>query len=311
MSIRVGTCSWADDSLSALWYPDWANSAEGRLRYYAERFDTVELNASFYALPTAETAAAWARRTPDGFIFHAKAFAMMTRHPVRAEQLPPDLRDLFDYDERGRVSHPSREQRAEVFDRFLHAVDPLREAGRLGGILMQMPPYMVRKPESFEYLEWARGQLRDHRMLVEFRHRSWLEPEVAAKTLSFLESIDATYVMVDAPRTDARNVAPTVIAQTGDEAYLRLHGRNAATWNRRGGSASERFDYLYSDEELAEWVGPLREVSEQAEQAYAFFNNNATSPDGHGGRMAQAAANAKALQQLLQAQKVPVSSAKS
>ena len=96
MSIRVGTCSWADDSLSALWYPDWAKSAEGRLRYYAERFDTVELNASFYALPTAETAAAWARRTPDGFIFHVKAFAMMTRHPVRAEQLPPDMRELFE-----------------------------------------------------------------------------------------------------------------------------------------------------------------------------------------------------------------------
>ena len=150
MSIRVGTCSWADDSLSALWYPDWAKSAEGRLRYYAERFDTVELNASFYALPTAETAAAWARRTPDGFIFHVKAFAMMTRHPVRAEQLPPDLRELFDYDERGRVSHPSREQRAEVFDRFLHAVDPLREAGRLGGVLMQLPPYLVRNPESLE-----------------------------------------------------------------------------------------------------------------------------------------------------------------
>ena len=127
MSIRVGTCSWADDSLSALWYPDWAKSAEGRLRYYAERFDTVELNASFYALPTAETAAAWARRTPDGFIFHVKAFAMMTRHPVRAEQLPPDMRDAFEFDERGRVIHPSRELRGEVFDRFLHAIDPLRQ----------------------------------------------------------------------------------------------------------------------------------------------------------------------------------------
>jgi uncharacterized protein YecE (DUF72 family) len=88
---------------------------------------------------------------------------------------------------------------------------------------------------------------------------------------------------------------------------VRFHGRNAETWNKRGGSASERFDYLYSDEELQEWIGPLRELAEGAEQAYAFFNNNATSPDGRGGRMAQAAANAKELQRLLQAANVPVS----
>jgi uncharacterized protein YecE (DUF72 family) len=89
-------------------------------------------------------------------------------------------------------------------------------------------------------------------------------------------------------------------------AYIRFHGRNADTWNKRGGSAAERFDYLYSGDELREWVSPLRELAEEAEQAYAFFNNNATSPDGRGGRMAQAAANAQELQRLLQAEKVPV-----
>jgi uncharacterized protein YecE (DUF72 family) len=115
-------------------------------------------------------------------------------------------------------------------------------------------------------------------------------------------------VIVDAPRIEGgKNLVPTVLALTSRMAYVRFHGRNADTWNKRGGSASERFDYLYSEEELAEWVGPLRELSEQAEQAYAFFNNNATSPDGQGGRMAQAAANAKALQRLLQEAKVPVS----
>jgi uncharacterized protein YecE (DUF72 family) len=137
-------------------------------------------------------------------------------------------------------------------------------------------------------------------MLVEFRHRSWLEPEVAAKTLSFLESIDATYVMVDEPRTDAKNVAPTVIAQTGDQAYLRLHGRNAATWNRRGGSASERFDYLYSDDELREWVEPLRELEQRAETVWVMFNNNGRSVDTvTGGEIAQAPVNALTMQELL------------
>ena len=145
-------------------------------------------------------------------------------------------------------------------------------------------------------------------MLVESRHVSGLDEEHRDETLRFLEELGATNVIVDAPRIEgAKNLSPTVLALTSPTAYVRFHGRNAETWNKRGGSAAERFDYLYSDEELQEWVAPLRELSEQAEQAYAFFNNNATSPDGRGGRMAQAAANAKELQRLLQAANVPVS----
>ena len=137
-------------------------------------------------------------------------------------------------------------------------------------------------------------------MLVEFRHVSWLDEENRDETLRFLEELGAANVIVDSPRIEgAKNLSPTVVALTSPTAYVRFHGRNASTWNKRGGGASERFDYLYSDDELSEWVEPLRELAGQAEQAYAFFNNNATSPDGHGGRMAQAAANAKALQQLL------------
>jgi uncharacterized protein YecE (DUF72 family) len=148
-AVRVGTCSWADESLVKVWYPRNVRSAEGRLRHYAERFDVVEVNASYYALPTAEAAADWARRTPPGFVFHVKAFGLMTRHPVRVEQLPPDLREQAQTDHLGRVQHPSEELRREVFDRFHHALEPLRDAGKLGGILMQMPPYMVFKPSSF------------------------------------------------------------------------------------------------------------------------------------------------------------------
>ena len=233
---------------------------------------------------------------------------MITRHPVKLESLPPDLRDEAKTDERGRVDRPSRELRGEVFRRFLGALEPLRSAGKLGGILFQFPPYVVYKDLSLDYLHWAREQVGDDEMLVEFRHESWLDDEHRDDTLSFLEEIDATHVIVDAPRIEgARNLVPTVLALTSPTAYIRFHGRNAETWNKRGGGAAERFDYLYSDDELREWIGPLRELSEQAEQAYAFFNNNATSPDGRGGRIAQAAANAKELQRLLQAEKVPVS----
>ncbi|HEY3765549.1 MAG TPA: DUF72 domain-containing protein [Gaiellales bacterium] len=280
-------------------------SSEARLQHYAAQFDTVELNASYYALPSPEATAAWARRTPPGFVFHVKAFGMMTRHPVKPEQLPADLRAEAQTDDRGRIEHPSRELRAEVFTRFRAALEPLREAGKLGGILMQFPSYITRKPASLEYLEWAKERLGGDEMMVEFRHRSWLEPQTADETLSFLRALEATYVMVDAPRTDGRNLVPTVVGATSDTAYLRLHGRNAATWNVRGRSAAERFDYLYSAEELGEWSAPLRELSSLSERTYVMFNNNGRSA-GPEGPVAQAPTNAHMLREILQAEGVPV-----
>jgi uncharacterized protein YecE (DUF72 family) len=305
--IRIGTCSWADEALSKHWYPKGLAAGE-RLAYYAEHFDTVEVDSTYYRLPAEEMVRGWAERTPDGFVMHVKAFGLMTRHPVKLESLPPDLRDEAPTDDKGRVERPSREFRGEVFRRFLEALEPLRSAGKLGGILFQFPSYVVYKDRSLEYLQWAREQLGDDELLVEFRHVSWLDDEHRDDTLRFLEELGATHVIVDAPRIEgAKNLVPTVLALTSPTTYIRFHGRNAETWNKRGGSAAERFDYLYSDDELREWVDPLRELTGQAEQAYAFFNNNATSPDGRGGRMAQAAANAKALQRLLQSANVPVS----
>jgi uncharacterized protein YecE (DUF72 family) len=308
--VRVGTCSWADESLSAWWYPKGIRTAEDRLRYYAERFDTVELDASYYRLPDEEQARRWVERTPPGFLFHVKAFGMMTRHPVRIEQLPPDLRDAAEADERGRVDRPSRELRAEVFARFHAGLEPLREAGKLGGILLQFPPYIVSKASSRDYIAWAKEQLGGDEALVEFRHRSWFDDDQRADTLSFLEELGAGHVVVDAPKTDARNLVPTVLARTSPIVYVRFHGRNAKTWNVRGTSAAQRFDYLYSDEELEEWVEPLQELAEGAEQAYAVFNNNGRSPrppgiDGDEREwVAQAPLNALTFKELLGAGKM-------
>jgi uncharacterized protein YecE (DUF72 family) len=305
--VRIGTCSWADESLSKYWYPRGLKPGE-RLGYYAERFDTVEVDSTYYRLPPEEMVARWAERTPQGFVMHVKAFGVMTRHPVKIEQLPPDLRGEAPVDERGRVDRPSREFRAEIFSRFLAALEPLRSAGKLGGILFQLPSYVVCKPVSLDYLEWARGQLEGEDMLVEFRHRSWLDDENREATLAFLEGIGATHVIVDAPKTEARNLVPTVLALTSPTAYVRFHGRNASTWNVRGRSAAERFDYLYSDDELGEWVEPMREIAGKAENAYAFFNNNGRS-SANGGFVAQAATNAVALRGLLDKASVPVSAA--
>ena len=307
--IRVGVCSWADETLSKFWYPKGVTSGEERLRYYAERFETVEANSTYYRLPDPNMVEKWVERTPPGFTMHVKAFGVMTRHPVKVDQLPSDLRDV-PTDARGRVERPPREYRAEVFARFHDALEPLRSAGKLGGILMQFPSYVVFRPQSFEYLEWSHEQLRGDEMLVEFRHASWLDEENRAETLRFLEEHGMTYVTVDAPTTGGRNVLPTVVAATSSTAYVRFHGRNEKTWNKRTGSAAERFDYLYSEDELRESVPQLTELAEEAQTVYAMFNNNGRStmpsppfPEAmeneKDGIVAQAPTNAQMLKRLL------------
>jgi uncharacterized protein YecE (DUF72 family) len=297
--IRIGTCSWADDALSKHWYPP-GTPARDRLPYYAERFSTVEVDSTYYRVPDEKMVRGWAERTPDGFVMHVKAFGLMTRHPVKLEQVPPELRDGLPVDHRGRVDRPPRDARAGVFRMFLEALEPLRASRKLGGILFQMPPYVVWKPSSLDYLEWARDQVGGDAFLFEPRHRSWFAEEIRAELLRWLEERRMTWVVVDAPKTDAANVPATLVATTTPMAYVRFHGRNAGTWNVRGGSAAQRFDHLYGEDELREWVPPLRQLSEQAAEAYAFFNNN-NQTDG----VAQAPAGALLLRKLLEEEDVP------
>ncbi len=304
--VRVGTCSWADESLTKYWYPPGVKTGD-RLRYYAQHFDTVEVDSTYYRLPVEEMVQRWAERTPDGFVMHVKAFGVMTRHPVKVEQLPTDMRDDAPVDEKGRVDRPPREFRAEVFKRFHDALEPLRAAGKLGGILFQLPPYVVYRDRSLEYIAWAKEQLGDDEMMVEFRHASWYDDENREETLRFLEQLGATHVIVDAPRIEgARNVIPMVLALTSPTLYVRFHGRNAETWNKRGGGAQDRFDYLYSKEELREWVEPLRELSNEAEQAFALMNTNKWSEGPDGRIIPQGAYNAQTLREVLDEEGVPV-----
>jgi uncharacterized protein YecE (DUF72 family) len=297
--IRIGTCSWADDALSKHWDPP-GTPPRDRLAYYAERFSTVEVDSTYYRVPDEKMVRGWAERTPDGFVMHVKAFGLMTRHPVKLEQVPPELRDGLPVDHRGRVDRPPRDQRAGVFRMFLEALEPLRASGKLGGILFQMPPYVVWKPSSLDYLEWARDQVGDDGFLFEPRHRSWFAEDIRPELLRWLEERKMSWVVVDAPKTDAANVPDTLVATTTPTAYVRFHGRNAGTWNVRGGSAAQRFDHMYGEDELREWVPPLRQLSEQAAEAYAFFNNN-NQTDG----VAQAPAGALLLRKLLEEENIP------
>lgn len=310
-AVRIGTCSFADEALTKVFYPPGLRTGPERLAHYATAFDTVEVDSTFYRLQPPETVAKWADAVPEGFVFHVKAFAPMTRHGVKHEALPEPLRSLLQPDDRGRVERMPRDVRAEAFRLFREMVAPLREAGKLGAVLLQLAPYVVVKPRSLEYLEWAHAQLDGYDVVVEFRHRSWFEDEHRAETLSFLEANRFGNVVVDAPRSRAKNLIPTVIAVTSPTAYVRFHGRNAATWNVRGGSAAERFDYLYPVEELQEWVEPMRRLAGEAEQAFALMNTNAYGPSPHdpGRLVAQGPENGLALARVLRGAGVPATPA--
>ena len=247
--IRLGTCSWADEGLVKHWYPRGVSSPAARLAYYAERFDTVEVDSPFYHLPSPETAAKWAERTPDGFVWHAKASAAMTGH--------------------------EEADRETAFREFRESLAPLEASGKLRGVLLQYHPRFKKSRAALEELEAVRPLLEPLVPLIEFRHRSWMEEDERADTLSFLERQGLSYVSVDSPRTRASNVLPRVAAATHPVAYVRFHGRNWKTWNIRGAKTSaERFDWMYSAEELAEWVEPLARLADEAEEVYAMMNNN-------------------------------------
>ncbi|MFH1833416.1 MAG: DUF72 domain-containing protein, partial [bacterium] len=257
------------------WYPPAIRTAADRLRYYAARFDTVEVDSSFYGLPTSGTARLWAERTPPGFVFHIKAFGMLTRHGVRPQQLPVALREAHDFelDRYGRILHPPQELREEAFSMFTEALEPLREEGKLGLVLMQFPPYFVANAANREYIARCADLLAPDRVAVEFRHASWVEKDEVERTLGLLTSLGLTYVCVDEPHLPGPTVLPPLAAATSELAYVRFHGRNASTWNARVSSAAERFKYFYSPEQLTEWVAPIRNLQEQAQTIYLMFNN--------------------------------------
>jgi uncharacterized protein YecE (DUF72 family) len=250
-TVRLGTCSWADEGLLKTWYPRGVSTAEKRLRFYAEHFDTVEIDSPFYALPDPDVARRWAERTPDGFVFHAKASKAMTHH-----------------------EKPEQGLRQAVAD-FRSALEPLELAGKLRGVLLQYHPRFKKSPEAKHELREVAPLLDPLVPLVEFRHRSWMEDDEQEETLSFLERYRLAYVSVDSPATRASNVLPRVAAATHRVAYVRFHGRNWRTWNIRGARKSwERFDWQYSPEELAEWVEPVARLAEDADEVYAMFNVN-------------------------------------
>jgi uncharacterized protein YecE (DUF72 family) len=277
--VVVGTCSWTDKTMTGRWYPRGVFSAEARLRYYAARYDTVEVDSTFYGLPREEYARLWAERTPDGFTFHVKAYGLMTGHEVDERSLTPELREYgYDLTHSGRVRHPDDRMVERSFELFVDALEPLVSAGKMGGVLLQYPRYFTaldreNEHRNFAAIERAATILAPLPVFVEFRHASWVTGPQLERTMRFLADRGLTYVAVDAPQIPGASVMPPISMATSRLGYVRFHGRNAETWNARTPTAADRFDYLYTRGELTDWIVPVERLANQTERAWVMFNN--------------------------------------
>ncbi|MGH9153272.1 MAG: DUF72 domain-containing protein [Acidimicrobiales bacterium] len=274
--VRTGTCSWTDPTLvkGTDWYPRKSMSAAERLAYYASRFPVVEVDSTYYWPPTPALAGGWVERTPARFVMDVKAYSLLTGHPTRRESLWEDLRGLVAEEHRERnlyAHHLPPDAVDEAWARFRHALEPLRRAGKLGGVLLQYPEWFTPKKANRQALTAARRRLPDDNLHVELRSaRWWSTAEDRDRTLGALRDAGLVHVVVDAPPASG---LPAVVAATADAAVVRFHGRNDGTWGRRDVTAAERFDYLYRREELEAWVPRLEELAARVDRVHALMNN--------------------------------------
>jgi len=273
--ILVGTSSWADPGFVEDWYPK-GMPARDRLGWYAERFEYVEVNSSFYAIPAQKTVARWAEITPNEFVFDVKLHRLLSRHSAGADSLLPELRPKAKTDERGRVILTPELQDLLV-EATLDAIAPLAEAGTLGPFLLQLSPSFSPRKHELSELEPLAEQLREPGLAVELRNRNWVEGEQLEATLDWYESNGVSFVCVDSPPGDNFQILPPIDAVTRrDVAYLRMHGRNTEGY-LKGKSVAERFGWVYSEDELRELVGRAQNLAEDAGQVHVAFNNNRSS----------------------------------
>ncbi len=261
--VRVGTSGWSYPSGKGTWngifYPAPGRRARGsgkfdELRFYAEHFDTVEVNSSFYRIPSPSTTRSWARRTPEGFEFALKLYQKFTHPEMFHKATGADPMDLDQKD----------------VDEFRSAVGPLADAGKLGPLLAQFPPSFRNEANSRGYLEWLLERFGEYELAVELRHRSWSDDP--RDTLKLLGEHGAAWAQIDEPKfrlSIRQNLLPNVTTFY----YLRLHGRNAAQWWKPEQS-EDRYNYLYSARELKPFVEAAREAAREVKKAYLYANNH-------------------------------------
>jgi uncharacterized protein YecE (DUF72 family) len=259
-AVRVGTSGWSYPSGSGTWngvfYPPKGARPRGfnELAFYAEHFDTVEINSTFYRPPAPGSARKWARETPSGFDFSVKLYQKFTHPEMFVKATGKDPHDLGQPD----------------VDEFRAGIAPLAEAGKLGVLLAQFPASFKDDPNTREYLRWLLDTFREYPLAVELRHRSW--SDAAAETLEILSSAGAAWVQIDEPKFRF-SIRQSFRPNTPGLFYMRLHGRNAATWWTHGAS-EDRYNYLYSAKELEPVTETVKDAAKKTRKAYVYMNNH-------------------------------------
>jgi uncharacterized protein YecE (DUF72 family) len=267
-TVKVGTASWTDKTLLASgWYPDDVTTPEARLRYYAERFPLVEVDSTYYSPPSENVARSWVDRTSEGFTFNVKAFSLLTQHPTKPRALYKNLRP--DTTKNVYLKDLDDTVVDQVWERFLAALEPLHDAGRLGALLFQFPQWFPIGKRNKEYILRCQERAKPYPICVEFRNKTWLSEDNRRETLDFLERYALPYVCVDMPQGYPSSVPP-VVAATADLAVIRFHG-HSDKWNSH--DIYERFGYLYGEDEVRAWAPKVQNLADQAREVHSLWNN--------------------------------------
>jgi uncharacterized protein YecE (DUF72 family) len=272
--ILVGTASWSDPGFIEHWYPKGMPAHE-RLGWYAQQFEMVEVNSTFYSVPDPRMVERWCASTPEEFTFDVKLHQLLSRHSTAAKLLPPDLQRRADIDAKGKVKLTPEIEEA-VTRAFLHSVDVLDKHNKLGVLLLQLSPAFSPKKHNFEELDQLLDATREYHVAVEFRNRNWAIGERLKETTDFLRKHKVSFVNVDAPSAEHFTIMPSDLDEVtnGDIAYLRLHGRDARAY-LTGKTVAARFNYDYKDPEISGIADRSKGLARKARETHVVFNNNA------------------------------------
>jgi len=271
--ILIGTASWSDPGFVDRWYPKKMPASE-RLGWYAQHFELVEVNSTFYSVPEPRMVERWCAATPDDFTFDVKLHQLFSFHSTPEKLLPPELQRRAETDAKGKVKATPDLQEA-LLKFFLPSMSILRNAGKLGVLLLQLSPAFSPRKHQLSELEPLIGMLSEHDLAIEFRNRNWAIGDQLESTIDFLRRHRAIFVNVDAPASDHFTVMPSNVDEMTNPkaAYLRLHGRNAKAYIT-GKTVAARFDYDYSANEIAEVAKRSKKLAEEARELHVIFNNN-------------------------------------
>ena len=292
-NIPVGTASWTDPTLvkSRRFYPKGCSSSEDRLRFYANKFPLVEVNSSYYALPSVANSQLWAERTPPDFTFNVKAFRLFTGHQTGLQVLPPPVRAHLPASLSARKSIRYADMPQDLLDAlwqyFIEASSPCNAAGKLGSCTFQFAPWLTFTRHRLTTSPRCRQRMAHFALSVEFRHQTWFDDAHRDRTLAFEREHDLVHTVVDAPQGFTNTIAAHWDIANPALALVRLHGRNAATWNIKSDVASDRFNYDYSDSELTQLAESIRDLAHRAGRVHVLFTNKRRSGRAQRGNTGQ------------------------